>query len=63
MTVAHEPPEDQELTVKLRVIDVDTLLGMAEWALRQPDLDLGPGLYRRHAVEAIDRLEAGLPGG
>lgn len=57
-----EPPRDeQELMVKLRVIDVDVLLGIAEWAMRQPDLDLGPGLYRRHAVEAVDRLEAGLP--
>ena len=51
------------MSVRLRVIDVDVLLGMAEWALRQPDLDLGPGLYRVHAVQAVERLEAGLPSG
>lgn len=57
------PDPERVLSVKLRVIDVDVLLAMAEWALGQRGLDLGPGLYRRHAVAAIDRLEAGLPSG
>lgn len=47
-----------EFAVRLTARDADHILALAEWALAQPALALGPGLRKPLAEEAVRKIES-----